>query len=222
MLSLWVALVFLLSLATAKEPCPGGREKCPDYEKLEVFHDIEIRRYDASRWAQIYAYSDEYGFMKEKAYRDLHEYFHGNNYESQRMSLTTPLLFTFDPADPYKEFSRRGQMFLNSRSESGVHIPAPRYPVGIIEMDPAYFYIRKINQTASFRDIWREAHLMMADLDYYRQPMDMSRILLALYDYPKPIEGPTTYKGSNEIWIEKAAFTPGDGHSDQLTAMKMA
>ncbi|GMH35571.1 hypothetical protein BSKO_03439 [Bryopsis sp. KO-2023] len=210
--SITVLAALLLALAVVSSaidhPCANGVKTCPRYEKVETYEGVEIRRYFGSRWAQVFAHEDEYEYMKEKAYEDLSAYFQGYNYDEKNVSLTTPLVFSFEPGNFYKPYSRKGQLYLNDRSESAKDLPAPKYPVGIVEMDPAYFYIRKVNPNADLKELWREAHTLMADLQVERQPMVKSRVYLAMYNYPVQSKKPV----QNEIWIKKEIYNPYNTH----------
>lgn len=168
-------------MATSSTKSCGGMN-CPNFDVIDMLGEVELRRYPAGVWLRLPVPNDDFTFIADYGYETLLRYFNGDNYASNVVKQSTPMMITLNLWD--KTAPRHVSFLLPSDPEP----PAPKAPAFLEEVEESFVYAVTFNDSISSRSIYRNVASTLVDLVQDGEPLPGAcpggKVFLAMYNLP--------------------------------------
>eukprot|EP00879_Flechtneria_rotunda_P000469 GHRR01000570.1.p1 GENE.GHRR01000570.1~~GHRR01000570.1.p1 ORF type:complete len:236 (+),score=52.48 GHRR01000570.1:86-793(+) len=198
-------LLLLCGIASCAADAPWFCHEldCPNYSVVknltEVNPPVELRRYEAGKWASTVVAGAKYDKAVAKGFWRLFKYISGNNEESAKVEMTAPVTVRVIPAQgPFCEDNFTISFFVPFAFQSNP--PKPSQEEVFIQHLPAQeVYVRGFGGWATGSTYVQEAANLTQDLEDSGYDINTDHFYTAGYDSPFRLRN-----RHNEIWIPAA------------------
>jgi len=199
---LQVTLVCLVGLAVGG--IPAGLPDfchdldCPQFSVVETTADYELRHYNETKWASVFAMGATRDSVNQDMFMTLFHYIDGGNVNHAKIPMTSPVLMKVEHGQGPNCASNFTMHFMLPHDDWTAPIKPSNPNVEIVSLPPMDVYVQSFGGWAQDKDYTQHVMALYNSLQAKNLSVDTTVYFDAGYDGPYQFA-----HRHNEVWIMK-------------------